>query len=120
MRTMIAFCVAPIAVPLIAAVYLASTSPPGDNLSAFVVVVSALVAYAGTFLLGVPLYLFLRSQNASAFLIAPVFGFVAGALVMFVMLGRDMSSGTLLFGCLSGAAVGAILWLIARPDLRTP
>ena len=118
MRTMIAFYVAPLAVPLIFAVYLASTSPPGEDFSTYVVV-SAIVAYAGTFVLGVPLYLFLRSQNASAFLIAPVFGFVAGALVMFVMLGRDMSSGNLLFGCLSGAAVGAILWLIARPDLRT-
>ena len=118
MRTMIAFHVAPLAVPLITGVYLANTSPPGQELSTEVVV-SGFVAYAGTFVLGVPLYLFLRSQNASAFLIAPVFGFLAGALVMLVMLGRYMSSGNLLFGALSGAAVGAILWLIARPDLRT-
>ncbi len=117
MRTMAAFYVAPLAVPLITALYLASRGGP-EGVEATVVVVSALVAYAGTFALGVPLYLFLRVRNLTAFWIAPVFGFIVGAIVMFLLVGRDVSPANLQFGGLCGAVVGTILWLIARPDRR--
>jgi hypothetical protein len=38
--------------------------------------------------------------------------------MMCALLGRDMSSGSLGFGGLSGAVVGTILWLIARPESK--
>jgi MFS-type transporter involved in bile tolerance (Atg22 family) len=117
MRTMIAFSVAPLAVPLIATAYFASLGMPEDALSA-VLAVSAIVAYGGTLVLGAPLYLFLR-EHVTAFAIAPAVGFIAGALVMCVLVGRNVSADALGFGGLSGAAVGAIFWLIARPDRRT-
>ena len=117
MRTMIAFSVAPLAVPLIATAYFASLGAPEGALLV-ILAVSVIVAYGGTFVLGVPLYLFLRAQKATAFAIAPALGFLAGALVMCVLAGRSVSSANLGFGGLSGAAVGAILWLIARPDRR--
>jgi hypothetical protein len=108
MRTMAAFYVAPLAVPLITAVYLASHGGP-EGVESTVVVVSALVAYAGTFVFGVPLYLFLRARNLTAFWIAPVFGFIVGAIVMFLLVGRDVSPANLQFGGLCGAVVGTIL-----------
>ena len=116
MRTIIAFSVAPLAVPLIATAYFASLGAPEEALSV-VLIVSTIVAYSGTFVLGAPLYLFLR-EHETVFAIAPAVGFVAGALVMCVLAGRGVSASALGFGGLSGAAVGAILWLIARPDRR--
>jgi hypothetical protein len=116
---MIAFYVAPLAVPLITGVYFASIGAPDPGQSLFVAG-SAFVAYVGTLVLGVPLYLFLRAQNVTAFVVALAFGLIAGVIVMYVLVGQHMSSGNLRFGGLSGAAVGAILWLIARPDRRTP
>lgn len=134
-RTPIAFLVAPFAVPLIVAL-----SVPASGLhntaAAAAVGVSALVSYFGAFVFGVPTYLFLRARKLTAFWIAPVAGFMAGAVMWYLVLalfglslgsssiGSALSDPNLLSIALSrigplGALVGAILWLIARPDLRT-
>jgi hypothetical protein len=75
-RTPVAFLVAPLAVPLIFALYM--QWPRSDLATSLAIVFSAFVAYAGTLIFGLPLYLFLRAQNATAFVIAPPFGFVVG------------------------------------------
>jgi hypothetical protein len=95
--------------------------------------VSVLVAYAGTFVFGVPAYLVLRAWRLTAFWIAPITGFVAGwlawhlAFALFaVALGNspsevsDSGSDAARIGGLSGAIIGAIIWLIARPDRHRP
>jgi uncharacterized membrane protein YfcA len=61
MRTMIAFYVAPLAVPLLLLV-LPGRIPPDA-----VVAGSVIVAYAGTFLFGVPAYLYFRARNWTEF-----------------------------------------------------
>jgi hypothetical protein len=114
-RTPIAFLVAPAAVPLIFVAYSTFTGQP-DAADAFLFGGSLIVSYGATWAIGVPLYLFLRAQKVTTFVIAPALGFILGAAMMYVLLGRHMSSGNLQFGGLSGAVVGTILWLIARPD----
>jgi len=78
---------------------------------------SLMLSYFGIFLFGLPLYLLLRAYKLTAFWLAPVVGFVAG----FAMMGLASSwLGLPLVSVAgpSGAAVGALLWLIARPDRR--
>ena len=136
-RTPIAFLVAPSVVPLIVAVFVPAGGPK-DTAAAAVVAASAFVSYFGAFIFGVPTYLFLRARQLTAFWIAPVAGFIAGAMMLFVFLalfGLSLSNGSsavgsaladpnLLSNALKvtgplGALVGTILWLIARPDRRT-
>jgi hypothetical protein len=133
-RTPIAFLVAPFVVPLIVAVYV-SAGGPQDSAAAIAVAVSAFVSYFGAFIFGVPTYLVLRSQQLTAFWIAPVAGFIAGVMMLFVffaLLGLSLgnwgsgpgpadpslSSIALKVTGPLGALVGTILWLIARPDRR--
>jgi hypothetical protein len=131
-RTAIAFLVAPLAVPLLAALYLRTSLD--DFGTGLALVFSAAVAYAGSFVLGLPIYRFLCARKLTAFWIAPVVGFIAGAAMMYathaliaLMLGGMSSvvseigdprafSDAVRLGGASGAAVGMILWLIARPD----
>lgn len=93
-----------------------------------------MLGYLGTVLLGPPVYLALRARKLTAFWIAPLAGFVVGVgmLCLFLIvlsLSFGQNFGTALasldssqfkaavaFGGLPGAAVGALLWLIARPD----
>jgi hypothetical protein len=139
-RTPIAFLVAPFVVPLIVAVFVLAVGPK-DTAAAVVVAfsaVSAFVSYFGAFIFGVPTYLFLRARPLTAFWIAPVAGFIAGAVMLYVFfalfwlsLGNGPSAvGSALADSNSssialkvtgpfGALVGTILWLIARPDRRT-
>jgi hypothetical protein len=113
-RVTIAFLVAPSVVPLILAVH-----PSSFGLStavAPVIAVALVVSYVATGAFGAPLYLLLRAQNVTAFVIAPAAGLIAGMIVMSMLPGGFVSSSALQFGALTGAAVGAVLWLIARPD----
>ena len=138
MRDAIAFLVAPLVVPLLLLTVLYLSPPPTDSFFGIDLFVSAFIAYAGTFMFGVPIYEFLRARKLTAFWIAPAAGVVAGAIMMcvfFALLGlffgtsiSDMLSEfgrpdlllfSLGFGAPAGAAVGATLWLIARPDRRT-
>jgi hypothetical protein len=118
MRTMIAFYVAPLVAPLITALYLtnAGVSEPQFSL---LVAGSGGIAYAGALVLGAPIYLFLRAQNATSFVIAPVVGLIAGAIMTAVLSAGFITSGSLQFGALIGAAVGAVFWLIDRPDCQS-
>jgi hypothetical protein len=84
------------------------------------------------------MYRYLLARKLTAFWIAPMVGFIAGTIMMYVVyvlfalaLGYSLSTTTsdiadsaalrdaLRFGGTSGAAVGAILWLIARPNRPT-
>jgi hypothetical protein len=125
-RTPIAFLIAPLAVPFLMTWYLRPSLADLDSLIA--VVVSEFVAYISAFVLGIPVYRFLYMRKLTAFWIAPVVGFVVGTIVMSVLfwlsfaatdLARpDLFRNALRFGGVSGAVVGAIHWMIARPDRR--
>jgi hypothetical protein len=74
-----------------------------------------MLGYLGTLLFGLPLYLLLRAYGQTEFWLAPVVGFLAGLAMMYLVrswLGIPLLS----VAGPSGAAVGALLWLIARPD----
>ena len=136
-RRITAFLVAPLAVPILLGPYLYS---PSSTPSWFVaiLVMSLIAAYGGVAILGIPTYLFLRARNWTGFWIAPVAGFVIGGVVwtlfgafLGAMLGHGLASivSTLItagalkdilwpFGPV-GAAVGALLWFIARPDRQS-
>jgi hypothetical protein len=126
MRTMTAFYIAPLAVPLILLVHPASMAQNGH-----VPVFGLIFAYPSAFMLGMPIYLFLCARRLTAFWIAPIAGFAVGAILMCVgflpsTLPPNASIlsivGLLLdplqVGGLAGAVVGMVLWLIARPDQR--
>jgi hypothetical protein len=94
------------------------------------------VAYVGTFMLGMPIYIFLCARQLTAFWIAPIMGFAIGMVmwyVFFFLLALalnatvrsvvDSFDGKFFLEALSiggpaGAVVGIVLWLIARPDRR--
>lgn len=93
---------------------------PSDDIAfGLTLAVSLFVAYAGTFVFGLPLYFFLRARQITSFVVAPAFGLIIGALATWLVAGRYLTPDFLQFGGLSGAAVGAVLWLIARPGRRT-
>jgi hypothetical protein len=109
---------------------------PGEpeNTISIVAPTSLVLGYLGIILLGPPVYLALRALKLTAFWIAPLAGFAVGVgmLCLFLImlplnLGQNLATAlaSLDYGLLKmavedggppGAAVGAILWLIARPD----
>jgi hypothetical protein len=133
-RPIIAFLVAVLAVPIfVAAYYYLWRSADSGYL--ILVLYSAVISFHGVFLLGLPAYLFLRARKWTAFWVAPLVGFIVAAIAWSVValwvllaVGRGFSSafselmttgslGNLLWPIgLMGAVVGALLWLIARPD----
>lgn len=136
-RVPIAFVVAPLAVPMILAVpvilglIVAPQSGPNPALL-MTIGFSPLVAYGGTILFGIPLYLILRAQRLTDFRFAPLAGGAVGLITMILPLMATAGSGrgqsmmnnpawtaTFALCALSGAAVGTVLWLIARPDRQT-
>jgi hypothetical protein len=133
LRPVIAFLVAPMAVPLLlAAQYFvpgAAGISPWD-------IFTAVIAYAGAFLVGLPTYLFLKDKKWTAFWMAPIAGFMVAVVTWYVFI----AVSPLLFGLFrfvprmselaallyalwpigpAGAITGALLWLIARPDRST-
>ena len=133
LRPVIAFLVAPMAVPLLlAAQYLmpgAARISPWD-------VVTAVIAYVGAFLVGIPTYFFLKDKKWTALWIAPIAGFmvaivtwygfiaVSGLLFgLFRFVPRMSELAALLYALWpigpAGAIAGTLLWLIARPDRST-
>jgi hypothetical protein len=124
-KTPIAFLIAPLAVPLVTVWIL---SAPLDGLDrGTTLIVSTFAAYLGVFL-ALPVYLYLRGREEMTFLLAPIIGFAMGvitAYVVYFLFGYTLI-GSLAdsivrrdafgFGGPSAAVVGAILWLIARPD----
>ena len=96
------------------------------------------ISYIATLLVGVPVYRFLCARNFTAFWMAPAAGFISGTAVIIVSyflvmvilrlhlspMDKDTTiltvlPGALLMGGLPGAASGAIVWLIARPDRQS-
>jgi hypothetical protein len=120
-RTAIAFVLAPLVVPLIWIAYSVGYDYwPAASRAEFLIkgapllfVVTAFNAYAGTFIVGAPVYLFLRARALTAFWIAPAIGLAVGTLVTAPISGMQLAATVV--GPL-GAAVGAVLWLIDRPD----
>jgi hypothetical protein len=132
-RGLIAFAVAPLAAPLIVSMKVGFAGAP-DRVVLIFAWISLVLAYLGTVLLGRPVYLLLRSVKLTAFWPAPLLGFAVGVgmaclfLIWLPMsLGQNLSAvlakfdyglfkEAVEFGGVPGAAVGALLWLIARPD----
>jgi len=138
-RTALAFVIAPLWVPLLLGAGAWFVEVNGQ-IVAFVVAVSALVSYGGTYLLGAPAFMFLRSRSCTAPWIAVVLGFAVGALAYqvfqflfslslgnsvqltlatFQKMFAEWSPASLLAvggPGLLGALVGITLWVIARPD----
>jgi hypothetical protein len=139
-RVRFAFIVAPLAFPAVMALLFALTNPwPDALLFAPWVAVSYLpLSYIAVLAVGVPVYRFLCARNLTAFWVAPVAGFVAGTaacITLFFLavvtlgfhlspIGKDLTvitvlPGAFLIGGLPGAAIGTIVWLIARPDRQS-
>jgi hypothetical protein len=125
-RRTVAFIVAPLAVPLSTFFYLLTT-----NLAPFWVrastIISAIIAYGGVLVFGIPVYRFLRARSWTFVWITPVVGFAAGVLmwlvfaalfslllgkglpgVQFALTDRRMLTGAIWPGGVLGAAVGVI------------
>ena len=125
-RTSAAFAVSPLAVPLLwlaAFAYYDYVQAPeygAGTLYPEVVGISGTVAYLATIVFGVPIYVLLRINGLTHFVLAPVMGFNVGALViglLYAVIGAAPGFA-LGAGGLSGAAAGTVFWLIDRPDLR--
>ncbi len=93
-RFTVAFLIAPLAIPTIE-FRLWEAHPLYDQLALCFLYVA--MAYAGTFLFGIPTYLFLYRRRWGAFWVAPIAGFVvAGStwcllgIVMVLCFGRDL------------------------------
>jgi hypothetical protein len=113
-RVWMAFGIAPLAVPVIMSIDAGFGGTPQSAI-AVIAIFSLMLSYFGTLLFGLPLYLLLRVYKLTEFWLAPVAGFVAGFILMYLAnswLGLPLMS----VAGPSGAAVGALLWLIARPD----
>ncbi len=137
-RTELAFVVAPLWVPVALMIEWSLLATPLDLLNFWAVFAgfaSLAIGYAGTFLFGVPAFLFLRSRNWTAPWIGAVLGFAIAVITLFLFnvlfaLALGYSVDDLLLGALSsfsdwgawitagpiGSLVGVTLWLIARPD----
>lgn len=131
-RQVFAFCVAPLGYPVTLILLLALDGWTPSALASLLWVYLP-TSYIATLLVGIPLYRFLLARNMTAFWVAPLVGFIVGAglntfvfLLLMVGLGinlplRDGSLfrtivGLIQTGGLCGTTVGAVLWLIARPD----
>lgn len=142
-RTILAFTVAPLWVPLLLIPFarlVLFPDPGGGIWVAMTAFLSFAFSYGGTFLIGAPVFAFLRSRNLTAPWIAVVLGFAIGATVYFVFnvlfglaLGnsahdilrttQSVFTAESLWGIVFiggpgsiGALVGFTLWVIARPD----
>jgi hypothetical protein len=86
-RTVLAFIVAPLWVPLIVGAYATelvfSLPNPGQSspIIAVVAIISAVIAYLITMGIGLPTFLWLRSRGIVRFWCAPAIGFLVGAIV---------------------------------------
>jgi hypothetical protein len=132
-RIWMAFVIAPLAAPVVVGMQFGFSGVPENEIS-IVAMTSLVLGYLGTILLGPPVYLVLRALKLTVFWIAPLAGFVVGVgmLCLFLIwlplsLGHSLSPVLAKFdyglfkvavesGGPPGAAVGALLWLIARPD----
>jgi hypothetical protein len=136
-RVVMAFFLAPLSVPLSMLPIVAFSD--GKSIAKIIIVVlGAVASYGGTFVFGIPAYSFLKARRVTAAWAAVATGLAIGAItwvlfsvllplslgqglsgVRFALIDRRMMSGVLWPGGVEGALVGAVYWLIARPDRRT-
>ena len=145
-RHVVAFLVAPLAVPAVMSLLALQILFEVPSLYYFGLLIAAAVSYAAMLLVGAPIYMLLRSRGWSAFWLAPVVGMMSGviiatALVMIFPLalksetlmsavarvangahGGEVfivgpgAAAVLVGPSMLGALVGTVLWLIGRPD----
>jgi hypothetical protein len=127
-RFTIGFLIAPLAIPVIEFRAWERPALPAELL--WLVFLSVIVAYAGTFLFGIPAYCLLRARKWTAFWFAPLAGFIVAGLTWWllgILTPLRGGSGILdvhshlhwLRGVLwpygpLGALVASLLWLMAR------
>ena len=133
LRVTVAFIVAPVVVPVSVVAYVTyyGLTPIWVLMVGFL---SIWVAYGGTLIVGIPLYLFLRARKWTYLWVAATLGFLVGIMAWtasFAILSFDATLSNLREALASGKGlsdlvwpggslgflVGVILWLIARPDL---
>ncbi|MBX9775487.1 MAG: hypothetical protein K2Y71_13960 [Xanthobacteraceae bacterium] len=114
-RVWMAFRISPWAVPVIVSATLAFGGAPASLIAA-IALYSLMISYFGILLFGLPLYLLLRAYKLIHFWVAPVVGFVAGLAMMYLASSWLVGLPWLPIAGPAGAAVGLLLWLIARPD----
>ena len=137
-RSQVAFLIAPLWVPLQVTLFSASFTIPTRSQFHWVVVaglLSAAVAYLGTYGLGLPLFIFLKSRNWTALLVAIISSAFIGAVTYLIAvacfaiyLGEDTQwvvakllanleqMFPLVVPGFQGALVGSTIWAISRPD----
>jgi hypothetical protein len=135
LRTVVTFLLVPLLVPIAALLYDRFTYGWSDKtLDPLAIIVIAVLAYVGTILLGVPVWLILIRLNRTALIHALLAGFLTGMATLFLAIARlgaqppgflgrlaqafrDNPGGSLAFGG-AGAVVASIIWLVARPGRR--
>jgi hypothetical protein len=125
-RTPVAFLVAPLAAPVIVGVLGLAESPDfvfqSPDVLAVILAMTWSAACVITLLFGLPLFLILRRLRWTSFWIASVAGclvpFVALIIILFspALFAEPWPASAVVLVALCGAAVGSLLWLIARPD----
>jgi hypothetical protein len=125
-RIPVAFLVAPLGAPItVLLLFVLGSLPdpavilgPAFTMVIYMVGFSLIVAYPITLVLGVPLYRILRKHEMTEFWVAPGVGCGSALAIGLVvaLLGGNPPAVFVLLSALCGAAVGAIFWLIARPD----
>jgi len=82
-RFTIGFLIAPLAIPVIEFRAWERPALPAELL--WLVFLSVIVAYAGTFLFGIPAYCLLRARKWTAFWFAPLAGFIVAGLTWWLL-----------------------------------
>src|SRR6476620_2710474 len=136
-RTVLAFLVAPLWVPIATAIYAVRIVPYAEQRHGIYMttLIGALFGYGAVWAIGFPAFRILRARGFSSYWAAIIIGFVVALLtwhifkVLFALsLGNSLSfvwqdwaakdvqwALILTIGAL-GSVVGGTLWLIARPD----
>jgi hypothetical protein len=121
-RVHAAFLVAPFGAPIVIMLFAVpelfqNPESLSQNLSLFALIAgySFVTAYLVTLSVGVVLFHILRELKLTQFWIAPAIGAILPVILVSIII-EPPSASLILLVSLPGAAVGAILWLIARPD----
>lgn len=119
-RVPVAFLVAPLGAPIVILLllmpdFLRDPDLLSHPLIILVVGYSFVTAYLITLSVGVLLFCILRNLELTQFWIAPSTGAILPVILVSIIVEPPPASVIVLVS-FPGAAVGAILWLIARPD----